>query len=291
MDKTGASNVYVGTAGWQYPDWKGIVYPQTLTGGTTPLALLTRWCDMVEINVTFYRPVAQRQCVSWLAQTAAHPRFLFCAKLPAALTHERGAAPDGNRAAQFRDSMIPLIEANKLGAVLAQFPWSFKRTAENRRYLAQLADQLEGMPLAVEVRHASWNHPDFRSGLARRGIALCNIDQPALNACLAPSGHITAPFAYVRLHGRNKTHWFNQESGRDARYDYLYTRKELTPWIEKIQDMGQKVNKLFVVTNNHYRGQAVANALEIQALLGHPHVAPPETLSYLYPSLRNLPTE
>ncbi|HDP35849.1 MAG TPA: DUF72 domain-containing protein [Candidatus Hydrogenedentes bacterium] len=277
--------IYVGTAGWEYADWKGVVYPEKWTGGTKPLPLLCQWFDLVEINVTFYRPVMARQCVSWLAQTAANPRFMFCAKAPAVLTHERKKKPDVGAADAFRRSMEPLREADKLGAVLAQFPWSFKRTQENRQYLARLAETLDGLPLAVEMRHDSWDHPEFLAGLSERDITFCNIDQPSLNGCLKPSAYVTAPTGYIRLHGRNQKHWFGKESSRDARYDYLYTRDDLAPWVARIMDMREKVKRLFVVTNNHYRGQAVANALQIQGALGIRRVAPPETLRYLYPVL------
>jgi uncharacterized protein YecE (DUF72 family) len=281
-------DIFIGTAGWDYADWKGIVYPEENSAGTKPLALLSRWFDTVEINVTFYRAIAPRQCESWIAQTAANPRFMFCAKVPSVLTHERGQTPDEATAKQFRESIRPLVESDKLGAVLAQFPWSFKRTPENRQYLARLADTLEGLPLAVEVRHASWEHPDFRAGLAERNIALCNIDQPVLNGCLQPTAHVTAPFGYVRLHGRNAEHWFNTESGRNDRYNYLYTHDELAPWVERIRNMREQVNRLYVVTNNHYRGQAVVNALQIEAAFGIQKATPPETLKYLYPGLGNL---
>ena len=279
------AGIFTGTAGWEYPDWKGIVYPEKMSRATKPLSLLSQWFDLVEINVTFYRPIAPRQCASWIAQTAANPRFMFCAKLPSALSHDRSTKPDTGVVAAFRESMMPLTASGKLGAVLAQFPWSFKRTPENRQYLARLADSLDGLPLAVEVRHASWDHPDFIAGLTERRIALCNIDQPLLNACLAPTAHVTAPFGYVRLHGRNQEHWFNKESGRNERYNYLYDREELAPWIERIKNMREQVNRLYVVTNNHYRGQAVVNALEIEAALKIKKAAPPETLRYLYPNL------
>ncbi len=278
----------MGTAGWQYDDWKGIVYPDKMTGGAKPLALLARLCDLVEINVTYYRPIVARQCVSWLTQTAANPRFMFCAKLPAALTHEREASPDPGIINGFRESMAPLVAAQKLGAVLAQFPWSFKRTSMNRQYLARLADAMDGLPMAVEMRHASWDHAAYRAGLAERGIACCNIDQPTVAGCLEPAAHVTTSFGYVRLHGRNREHWFNRDSGRNDRYNYLYTRNELGPWMARIMEMREQVKKLFVVTNNHYRGQAVANALELQAALGIRRATPPETLAYLYPTLQRL---
>ena len=107
--------------------------------------------------------------------------------------------------------------------------------------------------------------------------------------------HQELGFCYVRFHGRNKAHWFRQESGRNQRYDYLYSEDELKPWIEKVQQMKRKVNDLFIVTNNHYRGQAVVNAIEIQAALGYAKYRPPSHLVDAYPHLRRLfqeaPTE
>ena len=282
------TNVYIGPAGWSYPDWEGIVYAQGGRKNPHPLTLLSGWMDLVEINVTYYRPIPERFCESWLARTAVNPRFKFTAKVPGSLTHERGERPDGSAAAAFRASLQPLAAADKLGAVLLQFPWSFRRTPENRTYLARLADLLDGLPLCVEMRHRSWTHPDFLEGLRERSIALCNIDQPALKECLGPSAVVTAPFAYVRLHGRNSEHWFQQEAGRDARYDYLYSREELAPWVEKIMAMKEQVNDLYVITNNHYRGQAVVNAMEMQSSLGIFRNAPPESLLHAYPRLKEL---
>ena len=281
------SKVYVGPAGWHYDDWKGIVYSEPMSRQAKPLALICRLFDMVEINVTFYRAINPRLCVGWLEQTAANPRFLFSAKVPGALTHERGVHPDGEGARTFRSSVEPLRDAGKLGAILAQFPWSFRRTAVNRTYLVRLVDLFQDMPLVVEMRHRSWDCPELLEGLRARGVAFCNMDQPGLEDCLGPTAYVTAPFAYVRLHGRNQAHWFRAGSGRNARYDYLYSLEELKPWIEKILAMGQQVNRLFVVTNNHYRGQAVVNALEIQKSLGVLRGALPESLRYCYPRLDN----
>lgn len=286
-DTGAAGHVYVGPAGWHYDDWKGIVYPARMPQDMKPLALISGWFDMVEINVTFYRAINPRLCDGWLSQTTANPRFLFSAKLPQSLTHERNLEPDPAAVNAFRNGIAPLRDAGRLGAVLAQFPWSFKRNYENRCYLARLAEILENLPLVIEVRHDSWNCPEFFEGLRHRGIAFCNIDQPAHNACLNPSAHTTAPTAYIRLHGRNREQWF---SGKDCneRYNYLYSKVELDPWIQKILAMRQQVNRLFVVTNNHYRGQAVVNALQIQAALGVLRNPPPETLCYCYPQLKSI---
>lgn len=278
-----SANIFIGPAGWSYPDWKGIVYPENCR---RPLALISRWMDLVEINVTYYRPVDARFTASWLAQTASNPQFRFTVKAPSALTHERGAEPDAACAAAFLESIKPLASQGKLGAVLLQFPWSFKRTPAARTYLARLADSLAAAPLCVEMRHDSWVVPDFLDGLRERGIAFCNIDQPDLTGCIGPSAEITAPFGYVRLHGRNKEQWFNKKAGRDDRYNYLYSGEELAPWVSRIMDMKKRVNDLYIVTNNHYQGKAVANALELQASFSIFRQGLPETLLYAYPRLK-----
>lgn len=278
--------VRIGTAGWHYDDWKGIVHPRTMPRGTTPLSLLSTWFDLVEINVTYYRPIAPARVKSWLEHVCGNPRFLFTAKVPQAFTHQRDPWPGDEAARMFCSSLAPLWDAGRLGAVLAQFPWSFRRTQENRQYLARLAEVFSGMPLAVEVRHDSWDHPDFFASLREKGIAFCNIDQPELNACLRPTAQATTRFGYVRLHGRNAAHWFGEGSVRNARYDYLYDGKEMAGWMERILRLRAQVNDLFVVTNNHYRGQAVVNALEIQAALGVFPQHLPATLLETYPRLQ-----
>jgi len=282
LNRETSSVWHIGTAGWSYPDWKGIVYPPSGVRGNQNLAALSRLVDAVEINVTFYRPVSPGMVHSWLKAVVPRPAFKFTAKAPSLLTHTRSAVPDKKVACTFSDSMRPLRESGKLGALLFQFPWSFKRTRENRSYLSQLLDLFEELPLCVEVRHSSWDHPDFFRGLSERKVAFCNIDQPLLDACIAPSARVTADFGYVRLHGRNTAQWFDGTAGRDGRYNYLYTQEELAEWVERILVLGKKVNDLYVITNNHYRGQSVVNALEIQQALDLPARPVPETLRFLY---------
>ena len=280
--------VRVGPAGWSYDDWKGIVYPKPMPRGLHPLELLSDWFDAIEVNATFYRPANPRWCDSWMTKVAKNPRFQFSAKLQREFTHERDAWPDDATTARFCDGLRPLKDAGMLGGLLAQFPWSFKRTVENRKWLGRLVETFGDWPLVVELRHTSWECPEVFEELARRNITFCNIDQPLFNDSVAPSARVTGPRAYVRLHGRNGANWFNEKAGRDERYDYLYSDEELSPWVERIQQMKRQVNDLFVVTNNHYRGQAVVNALEIQAAVGHARYALPDHLVDAYPRLKRL---
>lgn len=288
MAKGEDNGIWVGPAGWAYEDWKGIVYPPSMPRGEHPLSIIAALFDMVEVNSTFYHPPRAAHCAGWLRQAEGNPRFLFTVKLWERFTHKRHAWPSDEEIAQYTQGIAPLAEAGKLGAILVQFPWSFKRTRENRIWLGRIADAFAGRPLALEIRHASWDQPEVYRGLLDRGIAFCNIDQPLFSHSVAPSEEVTAPTGYIRMHGRNYDDWFRDDAGRDDRYNYLYSEEELKPWIEKAQRMKRKVNGLFIVTNNHYRGQAVVNALEIQAALGKTSPSLPPHLVQHYPRLKKL---
>jgi len=278
--------VRVGPAGWSYEDWKGIVYPE----GTRahPLAQLSALFDAVEVNASFYRPLTAKMTARWPEHVAENPRFRFTAKLWRRFTHEIDGEPDAAALAGFLEGFAPLEERGLFGALLVQFPWSFRRTVENRQYLARLLELLGSRPVVVEIRHASWNRPEVFEAMAARGAAFCNIDQPLFRDSLAPTENVTAPLAYVRLHGRNAEDWFRESAGRDERYDYLYSEEELQPWVEKIARMQMTAPEVYVVTNNHFRGQAVVNALEIQKALGRSVSAVPPTLLEHYPRLARL---
>ena len=116
--------LYVGTSGWSYPDWKGIVYPQA-PGKLNELEYLSHYFDTVEINTTFYRPPNPAYCLKWLRDVQHNPRFKFTAKLWQRFTHERTQKWTPDEARLFKDGIAPLHKAGKLGVLLVQFPWAF----------------------------------------------------------------------------------------------------------------------------------------------------------------------
>jgi uncharacterized protein YecE (DUF72 family) len=136
----------------------------------------------------------------------------------------------------------------------------------------------------VEVRHASWNRPAFYRWLGERGVGFVNIDQPLFHRSIGPSAEASGCVGYVRLHGRNYDDWFREGAGRDARYDYLYDRDELEPWVERIRELaeGGTVEDVYVVTNNHFRGQAAANAIMLAGMFRGKKQRAPETLVDAY---------
>lgn len=279
--------VRVGPAGWNYDDWRGIIYPKRMPGAMHALTYLAQFFDTVEINVSFYRAVPCEHCVSWLRKVSANPRFKFTAKLWQRFTHERAVLPTPEEVQLVHDGLRPLHEAGRLGPLLLQFPWSYRNTEENRQWLSRLLDWFAAYPCAVEVRHASWDVPECYTDLARRNVAFCNIDQPLFHDSIAPMQHVTAPLGYVRLHGRNYTDWFREEAGRDDRYDYLYTTEELKPWLERIEKIRQQADEIYVITNNHYRGQAVVNAFDIMAAMGNKEFLIPPHMIEAFPRLRD----
>jgi len=284
MSETNQGIVRVGPAGWSYEDWKGIVYPPDMPRSRHALAFLCQYFDTIEINTSFYRPLNPKHCLAWLRHVASNERFKFTAKLWRRFTHERESWPADSEIAQVQSGLEPLLREGRLGALLIQFPWSFKRAAEERSWLSRITDTFADYPLAVELRHASWNRPEVYTGLSERGIAFCNIDQPMFRDSLPPTGRVTARVGYVRLHGRNYDDWFREDAGRDDRYDYLYSEEELKPWLEKINQIRQAADEVYVITNNHYRGQAVVNAFEIAQALGLASLEPPPDLVRHYPS-------
>lgn len=277
--------VRFGVAGWDYRDWWGPVYPAAKPRGFDPLAYLAKYFDTIEINSTFYRPADRQAAERWAGRVAHNPNFKFTAKLWRRFTHERQTAWTADELGAVREGTEPIAEAGRLGCLLAQFPWSFKRTNESREWLDDLIGALAKFPLAVEVRHASWNVPEFYASLAERGVGVVNIDQPVFSNSITPGAQVTADVGYVRLHGRNYENWFSERAESHERYDYLYTTDELQPWLDRIHEVAKRARDTYVVTNNHSRGQAAVNAAMLRKLYGVDGVEVPPELEETYRSV------
>ena len=276
--------IRVGPAGWSYKDWEGIVYPQKPGKSFDPLEYLTQFFNTIEINSSFYRPPVPTTTKSWARRVAGNKEFAFTAKLHRIFTHERGKATKKDEK-EFREGMDVLAKAGKLGGVLLQFPWSFKNSPDDRVYLAKLLERFSDYPLVLEVRHASWNNPEFYEWLDERGVGICNIDQPVFSKSIRPQALTTSRIGYVRLHGRNYQNWFREKAAPHERYDYLYSLDELEPWLVRIKEVSKQTRETYVITNNHFRGQGIVNAIEIKAALEEKTFPAPEPLFKVYPRL------
>ena len=286
MQKPTTGKILVGPAGWSYTDWEGIVYPQGKPRGFHPASYLAQYFDMIEINTSFYNPLRAEVAKSWVNKVRHNPSFQFTAKLWKLFTHDRSASLQDERAC--KQGIDPLATEGRLGALLLQFPWSFKNTRENHEYMGGLFMQFMEYPLVVEVRHSSWNQPEVFDWLRAQGVGFCNIDQPVIGRSLAPSEHVTMPVGYVRLHGRNYEQWFTSGEHPEERYNYLYVIEELKQWAERIAKIARSAEVVFVVTNNHYEGKAVANALQLMSILRGPPLPMPENLRTRYPQLEEI---
>jgi uncharacterized protein YecE (DUF72 family) len=283
-----APSIRIGPAGWSYADWAGIVYPRSRSRRFHEAEYLSQFFDTIEINTSFYQPLQAETARSWVGRVSHNPRFLFTAKLWKRFTHERVGGREEERA--FKRGLEPLAQENRLGALLLQFPWSFKWSRENREYLGALVMEFVEYPLVIEVRHSSWNRPEAFELMADLGVGFCNIDQPVVGRSLAPTAEAIGPVGYVRLHGRNYNQWFGASEPHE-RYNYLYSMDELEPWAERVKHVAERSQATFVITNNHFEGKAVANALELEALLRGEPVAVPETLKFRYPELARIAAE
>jgi uncharacterized protein YecE (DUF72 family) len=270
--------IRVGPAGWSYSDWENVVYPPH-GSKFDHLAYLSQFFDTIEINSPFYRVPPPTHAKSWVRRVSGNPDFKFTTKVFRGFTHEKAKLAEEDVKA-FRNYLDPLMEAGRLGAILLQFPWSFKNSPESCEKLTALFEAFADYPKALEVRHSTFQKPAFYTFLDEHDVSWVNVDQPLFDNSVKPADTVTGPIAYARFHGRNYEKWFAHEESWE-RYNYLYSPQELEPWVERIGNMA-KEKDTYVVTNNHFRGQAIVNAGEIKEALGLDSTLPPQ-LKEVYP--------
>ena len=290
-EEAGAGRILVGPAGWSYADWNGIVYPHHRPRGFHEATFLAQFFDTIEINTSFYQPLRPDFAAQWITRVEANPRFVFTAKLWQKFTHEGGTTKADEQIV--RAGFDILQSAGKLGAVLLQFPFSFHHTPENLARLKQIVTAFREYRLVVEVRHSTWARKDFYDFLREKNIGFCNIDQPVIGHSIEPSEQVTSPVGYVRFHGRRYDTWFDDDPATPGfeRYNYLYSEKELEPWAERIRHVAESAQTTFVVTNNHYQGKGIVNALQLINLLSKSKVRIPDPLRSHYPQLEAIADE
>ena len=283
-----ADRVRVGVAGWSYADWRGTFYPPDPGREFSELEFIARLFDCVEINVTFYREVAAATFERWARVVEAIEGFSFTAKTHRDLTHstQLDGAHVRSLCARTRESLRPLVERGILGAVLVQFPWYFIDTPEHRERIERLRDGLGDLPIVVEVRDRSFfdtSKDGALRWLERLGVNVAVIDLPH-SAHAPPWGSFnTGPIGYFRFHGRNTAAWFDPQAGRDQKYDYLYRQSELLEFLPAVEGVAARTLVTYVIMNNHFRGQAPANALQFLGYLGRAPRKPPHPVQHEFP--------
>ncbi len=264
--------LYLGTGGYTNNDWLGLLYPEGTKSGDF-LKLYAEHFNAVELNSSFYNIPGIKAFAGMLKKSSGHVRFTV--KLPSAMTHERDA--DAELYTRLFESVAPLREAGMLGPFLAQFPYSFHRTAENRLYLKALTDRFTeaGEALAVEFRTADWHLPEVYDALRMAELTAVSVDYPPLPGMPKPELLRTTQTVYVRLHGRNEKTWYNGKSAAE-RHDYLYSPDELQPWIEAILEA--EPEQAYIMFLNTTKGHALKNLKMVSDLLGEAGVPSPINL-------------
>ena len=303
-----AADIRIGTSGWSYPSgkgsWNGIFYPAPARRRPRgapkfdELSFYAEHFNTVEVNSSFYRIPAPETARQWAERT---PRdFEFSLKLYQKFTHPEmfvkatGSDPAdlGQRDVdEFKAAIDPLADARKLGALLAQFPASFKNEPDARAYLEWLLKRFQDYPVAIELRHRSWSdaREETLSLLKHFGAAWAQIDEPKFKGSIRQSrSGDPGGFFYLRRHGRNAAQWWKHDKSED-RYNYLYSAEELAPFAEEAKDVSRKVRKSYLYANNHFSAKSVANAAILKYQLGQELSGEyPETFVEQFPDLKGI---
>jgi uncharacterized protein YecE (DUF72 family) len=262
--KTGG-RLWIGTSGYSYAEWSDAGFYPPGTPSAQMLSVYARHFPVTELNYTWYQ-MPKAAAVERMRRLVP-AEFRFAAKLTRTMTHEVDAGQWRGQAAQYRDGIAPLVQARQLSAVLLQLPPGFRRTSANRHYLAALLDELAGLPLAVEFRHASWATDRVFAELERRHTTLVAVDEPDLPGLFPRLDVVTNPkLFYVRFHGRNARGW--RSGNMQHQFDYDYGPAELRQWADgPITAMARQAAAGVLFFNNHVRAQAPRNAMQLMKLL------------------------
>jgi uncharacterized protein YecE (DUF72 family) len=296
------SNILIGTSSWTDPTLVkdgGFYPPGTKTAEARLRYYATRF-PLVEVDSSYYYPPSEKNSVLWIERTPPH--FTFNIKAYSLLTNHptrpdslyadlRETLPDGSLDKRFvyreqlppdavdevwqrfRDALMPLHSAGKLGAVLFQFPRWFTISRKNKTYVLECAARLNDFRVAVEFRHASWMKPENTEEtlgfLEEHDLPYVCVDMPqGFDSSLPPVSAATASdLAMVRFHGRNAEAWNVKSDTASERFRYDYSEAELREWAPRIQGLAAQAQETHVLMNNCYRDFAVRNATELGSLL------------------------
>lgn len=254
--------IYIGTSGFSYDDWKGHFYPEKFDKKSM-LDFYARQFPAVEINSTYYTIPGPTSFAGMDRKTP--PGFRFVVKAHQDMTHIDKPADETFEA--FRAAIDPLRYAGKLGCVLAQFPWSFRHTAENYDQVRSFKERMGDLPTVVEFRNADWVNDDAFALLRELDLGFCSVDEPHLKGLMPPLAAATSKIGYVRFHGRNAKKWWKHDQPHE-RYDYLYTEDELSEWVPKAQAIASQTERTYLFFNNHYHGKSAQNARMFAKMMG-----------------------
>ncbi|HBM74378.1 MAG TPA: DUF72 domain-containing protein [Clostridiaceae bacterium] len=253
--------IYIGTSGYSYDDWIGCFYSKGISKGQMLPEYAKRF-KFTEVNSTYYS-IPNRFMFYNLAKKTPDD-FKFTVKLHRSMTHSRNAGDDAYKA--FNEALSPIIESNKLGCIVAQFPYSFHMSNENLDYIKTVKEHFKYIPICVEFRSEDWMKQEVYKQLSMEDIGFVCVDEPDIKGLVKKASVVTSKVGYVRFHGRNSEKWYNHKQSYE-RYNYLYTEDELKEWVPRIQRIDSNSDLTFVAFNNHFKGQGAENAMMLEELL------------------------
>lgn len=260
--------LYLGTGGYSNEDWVGQLYPPEAKKDQW-LSIYSQSFNAVELNSSFYNIPGIKAFEGMVKKSEG--RVHWAVKIHQAMTHERNADDEDYK--RLFESVAPLRNAGVLGPFLAQFPQSFHRTPENRKYFASLAErfadkELAPGGLAVEFRHNSWNNQEVREAFQKAGLVWTSTDYPPLPGLPKNQLHLTREIAYIRLSGRNKEKWYEGKD-QSERHDYRYTKEELSFWVRSLVEASEQeqISQAWFIFNNTTKGHALENIRVLRELL------------------------
>lgn len=252
---------YIGTSGYDYPEWRGVLYPQEIPRERF-LACYADHFNALEVNYTYYGMPQDKNMDEMIRRSGG--RLFFSIKAHRSLTHDISLSKWRDDAARFREALRPLLERKLLLSVLFQFPASFRYQIDERRYLDDVLRTFDGIPVTVEFRHASWQNERVYSAFRQKKLSWCITDMPAIQTLPAQLPVVTAPSTYIRFHGRNTAQWYRGNA--TTRYDYLYSDEELLRFMPLLETVSHSAQIVQIYFNNHAKGQAVVNAQKMKIL-------------------------
>ena len=254
----------VGVGGWEHEVYDGCFYPRPKLESTDKLTFLAECFDAVEVRQTFWdADLGAREAREWIAAVGANRSFLFTIKLHASFTHQRLLKAQAAR--NVRALLSEFAHRNRLGGLLAQFPYGFTNTSGNRYHLLKIGEVFRGFPVFVELRHESWHQTSTRELLEESGLQPVSADMPRIKQFMPFTTTTIGNRGYIRLHGRNEKGWLL--NGYDSRYDYLYNGREIQELRRRCEALAQKCHDVIIICNNTTGGKAIANALQLRAAL------------------------
>lgn len=253
--------ILIATSGYAYKDWKGKFYPEDIKEKDM-LGFYSKVFPFTEVNSSYYTMPTSYMFYHMMKKTPE--KFIFVVKAFGGMTHQ-GDLSD-TTVNKFKEALKPLLEGNRLGCVLLQFPYSFHNNEKNRDYLKKFRERMSDLPLAVEFRTADWLTSEAFNLLKQNNMAFVCVDEPPIKGLIPPVVVATGPIGYVRFHGRNSQKWYAHDKSYE-RYDYLYSEKELLEWVPRIRELSDKTEVVFIAMNNHFNAQAVMNAKQLLGLL------------------------